>query len=194
MFVLSMGYTYDKVCPKCHGSGICWVCGGDGIIDYMPPESQWCAACHGSGKCYKCDGTGLVAQWMYSSFGATIVFSFILVLYFLVSFGVSYIGSEIHLQFNDWIYGVEDMGFWFNPMFFTWLYATDRKRWIKWMIPINLYIGILLGILSIILGFRAQATQETLVIGGFSSILVLFPFSFIFYNLSTKWLEVSEIE
>jgi hypothetical protein len=189
-FILPMGYTYDKVCPECHGSGICWVCGGDGIIDYMPPESQWCAACHGSGKCYKCDGTGLVAHWMYSSFGATIYSSWILIFSFLGLLLVSNVGLETSLLFNDWVYDVEGMDFLGNPMFMTWLYATDRRRWIRWAVPMIASAGILFGVAFSIIVFWGHITQESFLVGSFFSILLLFLFSFIFYNLYTKWLEI----
>jgi hypothetical protein len=184
-FILPMGYTYDKVCPECHGSGICWVCGGDGETIL-----GWCAACHGSGDCFKCDGTGLVTHWMYSSLGATFYSSWIFVFSFLGLFFVSYVVLEISLLFNDWVYDVKGMNFLGNPMFMTWLYATDRRRWVRWAIPMIATAGILLGVAFSIIIFWGHIAQESFLIGSFFSILLLFLFSFIFYILYTKWLEI----
>lgn len=132
-FALPLGYTYTETCAvcggsgtvtceTCHGSGKCWICGGDGIIDYMPPGSQWCAACSGTGKCYtcggsgshactNCGGSGVLVYWMYTIVGSSIVLSILNIFNFLAGFGLSYIGSAIHLSFNEWIYDVDDMGF-----------------------------------------------------------------------------------
>lgn len=187
--VLPMGYTYDKVCPECNGSGICWVCGGTGRIWYMPPNDDWCAACNGGGECFKCDGTGLVAHLMYSSLGATIYSSWIFVFSFLGLFFVIYVVLEISLLFNDWVYDVEGMNFLGNPMFMTWLYATDRKRWIGWAVPMIAVAGILFGVAFGIIIFWGHITQESFLVGSFFSILLLFLFSFIAYNLYIEWLE-----
>jgi len=85
-FALPLGYTYTEtciacggtgtvICETCYGSGKYWICGGDGIIDYMPPGSQWCAACHGTGICYTCGGSGVLVHWMYTFAGSSIVLS-----------------------------------------------------------------------------------------------------------------------
>jgi hypothetical protein len=114
MCVLPPGYTYYETCPRCrgegtvtcetcHGSGKCWVCGGDGVRDSLPPGMQWCPACQGTGECYscggkgwhvceKCGGSGFLTYWMYNLVGATVVpFAYQRPL----AFGI------IHLQWSD---------------------------------------------------------------------------------------------
>lgn len=211
-FVLPIGYTYDEVCPKCngegtvvcwecHGSGKCWVCGGDGIIDYMPPGSQWCAACQGTGicpecggkgwhTCEECGGDGILNHWMYSSIGVTVVSSIITVPCFLGLFFLNMMSCAFYADINQWVYDVRDMNFWFNPMFMTWLFAKDRERWAKWSIPLSLIFGIFLGILLFAFLSMKQITEESLVTSSLSSSVVIVLFSFVFYNLYTKWLEV----
>lgn len=214
LFVLPKGYTYDETCPRCHGegtvtcetchgSGKCWVCGGDGVIDYMPPGSQWCAACQGTGKCYtcggkgwhsceECGGSGLLVHWMYNLIGATVVPSFISVLLFLGLFIFGGWISAFYLSFNEWIYGIEDMGFWFNPSFMTWLFAKHRKRWAKWTTGTSSILSIYLGALLFgLLSFK-QIIPETFLLGTLLSIPVVILFSIFFYKSYTSKLAESQ--
>jgi len=203
-FALPVGYTFDKTCrgcngiktvacETCHGSGICWICDGTGKIPYMPPESSWCAACQGTGRCYtcggagshsceECGGRGILTHWMFTQAGSAIVFSIGSVLLFLIFFGLSYVVSAFYLGFNEWVYGVQDMGFWFNPSFLTWLFARHRKRWAKWQTSLNAIAAIHFGTIVLWLSSLNHITQESLVVGFLSSILVLSAFSFFFYK------------
>ena len=204
VFILPIGYTYDETCPTCqgkgtvtcetcHGDGKCWICGGDGIIDYMPPGSQWCAACSGTGKCYTCDGkgwhtcgkcggTGLLVHWMYTSAGATVVPSIIGIFLFLGFFVLRNFFSDFYLSFNEWIYEVEDMDFWFNPSFMTWLFAKHRKRWAKWQTGLSLILAIYLAILLFWYFSLKEITQGVFVTGTLFSIGIVSLFSVIFYK------------
>lgn len=214
LLVLPKGYTYDETCPECQGegtvtcetcqgSGKCWVCGGDGVIDYMPPGSRWCAACQGTGKCYtcsgkgwhsceECGGTGLLVHWMYNLIGATVVPSFISVLLFLGLFILSGWISAFYLSFNEWIYGVEDMGFWFNPSFMTWLFAKHRKRWARWTTGTSSILSIYLGALLFALLSFKQIIPETFLLGTLLSILTVLLFSILFYKSYTSKLAESQ--
>ena len=123
--------------------------------------------------------------WMYACY-----FSWIFVFSFLGLFSVSYVVLEVSLLFNDWVYDVEGMDFLGNSMFMTWLYATDRRRWIRWAVPMITSAGILFGVAFSIIVFWGHITQESFLVGNIFSTLLLFLFSFIFYNLYTKWLEI----
>jgi hypothetical protein len=210
-FALPIGYTYTETCTKCggdgmvacetcHGSGKCWICGGDGIIDYMPPGSQWCAACHGTGICYtcggsgshtctSCGGSGVLVHWMYTFAGSSIALSILNIFLFLSGFGLSYIGSAIHLSFNEWVYDVDDMGFWFNPSFMTWLFAKHRKRWAKWQTCLNLIFAIYFGVILFWLFSYKSLTQDSLFTGLYMTIPITSLFSLIFYKAYTSRLE-----
>lgn len=187
------------MCETCHGSGICWICGGDGIIDYMPPGSQWCAACRGTGKCYtcggsthactSCGGSGVLTYWMYTFVGSSIVLSILSIFLFLIGFCLAYMGSAIHLSFNEWVYDVEDMDFWFNPSFMTWLFAKHRKRWAKWQTCPNLVFGIYLGAVIFWLFYNKSVTQDSFSIGIYMSIITSL-FAFVFYKTYASRLEM----
>ena len=41
-------------CSACSGSGICWVCHGQGKRISGEP----CGVCHGKGRCWYCNGRG----------------------------------------------------------------------------------------------------------------------------------------
>lgn len=213
VFVLPIGYTFNETCPGCQGrgtvacetckgSGKCWVCGGDGIIDYMPPGDQWCAACQGTGRCYvcvgegwhackECGGNGLLVHWMYTLTGSAIVLSIVNVLLFMGLFVLAYVGSAFYLSFNEWVYEVEDMGFWFNRSFMTWLFAKHRRRWAKWQIGINSILGIYLGALLFGVVSLKQITGESFAEGTLLSIVFLGLFSLLFYKSYTSRLEAS---
>jgi hypothetical protein len=213
MFALPIGYTYTETCNKCggdgtvicetcNGSGKCWICGGDGIIDYAPPGSQWCAACYGTGRCYtcgglgnhtcaSCGGSGVLVYWMYTSAGASIVLSILSIFLFLAGFGLSYMGSSIHLSFNEWVYEVDDMGFWFNPSFMTWLFAKHRKRWIKWQTCLNLISAIYFGVILFWLFSNKSLTQDSFFISIYVTIPITSLFSLIFYKAYTSRLEAN---
>jgi hypothetical protein len=208
---LPIGYTYTETCPRCggngtvtcetcHGSGKCWICGGDGKIDYMPLGSQWCAACKGTGICYTCGGSGhhacagcggsgLLVHWMYTSAGSTTVLSIVSVFLFLVGFSLSHIASAIHLSFNEWIYNVDDMGFWFNPSFMTWLFANHRERWARWQTCLNLIFAIYFGVLLFWLFSYENLTQDSFFTGISAAIPITFLFSLVFYKTYTSRLE-----
>lgn len=214
LFILPTGYTYNETCPRCqgddtvtcedcHGSGKCWVCGGDGKIDFMPPDSQWCAACQGTGicrtcggkgwhMCGKCGGTGILVHWMYNLTGATVTLSFISVLLFLGFFVLSGFFSFFYLSFNEWVYEVEDMGFWFNSSFMTWLFARHRERWAKWQTGLNLILAIYFGVLLFWYFSPNKITQETFVTGTLLSIAVVSLFSLVFYKAYISRLEASQ--
>lgn len=203
-FALPMGYTYNETCPgcegnltvtceTCNGSGKCWICDGDGKIDYMPLGTQWCAACQGTGVCYtcgglgrlscaECGGSGLLVHWMYSSAGSTIVLSIINVFLFLIGFSLGSIASAFHLSFNEWIYDVDDMGFWFNPSFMTWLFAKHRKRWARWQTCFNLVPAIYLGPLLFYLFSHTSLAQDSFFTGILVAIPITFMFSLVFYK------------
>jgi len=213
LFILPISYTYEEICPKCQGKGIvtcetcggsgkCWICEGDGIIDYMPPGSQWCAACQGTGRCYtcggsglhacgECRGTGLLIHWMYTPAGSTIVLSIIGIFLFLGSFVLGGFLSAFYLSFNEWIYKVEDMGFWFNPSFLTWLFAKHRERWAKWQTGASLFFAVYLGILLFWISSLEAITQETFMTGALFSTVVVGLFSLVFYKLYISRLEAS---
>jgi len=206
LFILPMGYTYDEICPRCHGdgtvtcenchgSGMCWVCDGTGKIWYM--NNSWCAACQGTGKCYtcggkgwhsceECEGTGLLVHWMYNLTGATLASSFINVLLFLGLFTLCYVAIAFYLSFNEWVYEVEDMGFWFNPSFMTWLFAKHRKRWAKWTTGTSSILSIYLGASFFRLLSFKQITLQTFFVGTLLSIPVVILFSIFFYKSYTS--------
>jgi hypothetical protein len=182
------------------GSGKCWICGGDGIIDYAPPDSQWCAACHGTGICYtcggsgshtctSCGGSGVLVHWMYTFAGSSIVLSILNIFLFLLGFGLSYVVSAIYLSFNEWVYDVDDMGFWFNPSFMTWLFAKHHKRWAKWQTCLNLIFAIYFGVILFGLFSYKSLTLDSLFNGLLISIPITSLFSLIFYKAYTSRFE-----
>jgi len=80
------------VCTTCHGSGVCWICGGTGKISYM--NDEYCMACQGTGKCYACEGSGVqtcptclgnkvLTNWKYTLSGAAVVISVFSILVFM---------------------------------------------------------------------------------------------------------------
>jgi len=214
LFILPIGYTYDEICPRCHGegsvtcetchgSGKCPFCDGTGRIWYMPESDNWCAACQGTGRCYtcggsgshacgECRGTGTLIHWMYTPIGSTIVLSISNVLLFLGLFLLGYVASAFYLSFNQWVYKVEDMGFWFNPSFMTWLFAKHPKRWIKWETGFNLIGAIYLGVLFFAVSSLKNITQESFVTGVIFSIAIFVLFSLIFYKTCISRLEASQ--
>jgi len=149
-FVLPSTYSYQVtcsscdgngtvICGDCHGSGLCWVCGGTGKISYMPPGDQWCAACQGTGVCSacggdgyatcdECNGEGYLKYWQFTLAGSSVAISGLNILGFLAGFFLGYVLSSFYLGFNEWVYDVEDMNFWFNPAFNIWAFAKDHKR------------------------------------------------------------------
>ena len=209
LFILPMGYTYDEVCPVCHGEGTvgCGMCGGTGVCPFCWGDGEFagnlCMACGGTGKCAKCggegwhtcekcEGTGLLVHWMYNLTGATLASSFINVLLFLGLFTLGYVSAAFYLSFNEWVYEVEDMGFWFNPSFMTWLFARHRKRWVKWTTGISSILSIFLGVLFFgLLSFK-QITPETFFVGTLLSIPVVILFSIFFYKSYTSKLRESQ--
>jgi hypothetical protein len=168
-FLVPMVYTWSEVCSACggdgvhscrtcHGSGVCWVCEGTGRVWYMPGDG-WCAACSGTGRCYTCGGTGVqtcetcygrgsIGYWMFNVFGSSVVLSILDVFIFLGLFVVDFIFNEFYLGFNTWVYEVKDMGFWFNRSFWVWLFATDRKRWVKWVSGFGAFGAVYVGALT----------------------------------------------
>lgn len=188
-------------CQACHGSGKCWVCGGDGLIDYMPPGGRWCAACQGSGICYMCsgegwlpctcDGTGIRVNWMYNFAGAAVILSLIGMVLFLGAFLLSLITSAFYLSYNDWVYKVTDMSFWFNPIFMVWLFAKHRTRWAKWTTATSLILSILWGFMLFGIISLKQIEQEAFVTGASISIPVTILFSIFFHKSYVSELDVS---
>lgn len=212
LFSLPISYTYGEichvcsgigtvVCETCHGSGTCWICGGDGKMDWVAPGyDQWCAACSGSGRCYtcggvgshscvQCGGTGTLTHWMYTAIGAGVVHSIFNVFLFLGLFALSYMASAFYLSFNAWVYDVEDMGFWFNPSFMTWLFAKDRRRWAKWQTVLNLLFAVYFGTVVFWMASLNKITSEILADGTVFSIAVAILFSLIFYKTYVSRLE-----
>ena len=209
LFILPIGYTYDEVCPVCHGEGTigCGMCGGTGVCPFCFGSGElagnWCFPCQGTGKCAgcggkgwhtcgKCGGKGLLAHWMYNLIGATVAPSLISVVAFLGLFVLSGWISAFYLSFNEWIYGVEDMGFWFNPSFMTWLFAKHRKRWAKWTTGTSSILSIYLGAsLFGLLSFK-QVILETFLVGTLLSIPILILFSIFFCKSYTSRLAESQ--
>jgi len=208
LFILPIGYTYDEICPKCHGDGTvgCGMCGGTGVCPFCWGDGEFagdlCIVCDGTGNCPtcggkgwrtcgKCEGTGLLVHWMYNLTGATLASSFINVLLFLGLFTLGYVAAAFYLSFNEWVYKVEDMGFWFNPSFMTWLFARHRKRWVKWTTGISSILSIYLGVLLFWLMSLKQITQETRFTGTLIGIPVVIVFSILFYNAHISRLEES---
>ena len=63
--VVSCGSQSPKQCDKCHGTGICQVCDGDGILIMGNSitgrwEEYFCHSCATQGKCSECGGDGYV--------------------------------------------------------------------------------------------------------------------------------------
>ena len=198
-FVLPITYSWTVSCPTCHGSqmvtcrtcggsGICFVCGGDG-------ESVlgWCGACQGTGKCPTCDGSklqecttcrgaGVLQYWKFTSVGATFTISALSVLLFMGSFAFSYAVADFYLGFNEWIYEVDNMNLWFNPSFLVWLFAKDRKRWVKWSIGDSLFGSLFIVILLFASTTTQVAAPDTIIYGSVASIAIASLFAFIFHK------------
>lgn len=207
VFVVPTAYTWSEVCSRCGGngvyscqqcggSGICWVCGGDGIVLSIP-EGWWCAACQGTGKCHVCGGDGVVTcktcfgsgsvrHWMYNLFGSSVILSVFDVFLFVGFFVADYVFTALNLDFNEWVYKVDDMGFWFNSSFHTWLFAKDRKRWAKWCSGFSgfgaIYSGVLIfGALSF-----GYIVSDVLAGGFLISVFVTSLFAWLFYRYYTS--------
>lgn len=62
---VSCGSNTKKICDRCHGTGICQACDGDGIFTIGNNitgewENSFCNNCGTSGKCSECGGSGWV--------------------------------------------------------------------------------------------------------------------------------------
>ena len=47
-----------NACRTCRGSGICWMCRGNGRLLVLDQGSVQCRVCIGDGACIRCGGTG----------------------------------------------------------------------------------------------------------------------------------------
>lgn len=207
VFVVPTTYSWSEVCStcggngvhscrECGGSGVCWVCGGDGIV-FSLPEGWWCAACQGTGKCYDCGGTGVqtcekcygsgsVWHWVYNLFGSSVVLSVLDVFLFVGVFVLNYIVDEFYLGFNEWVYRVEDMGFWFNRSFLIWLFAKDRKRWVKWSSGVSAFVAVYIGTMLFGLFSVSNITGDVLAGGVLVSVFATGFFAWLFYKYYTS--------
>jgi len=215
-FVLPSTYSYQVtcsscdgngtvICGDCHGSGLCWVCGGTGRISYMPPGDQWCGACQGTGVCSACGGDGYVicgechgegylAYWQFTLTGSSIAISGLNILGFLAGFSLGYVLSSFYLSFNEWVYDVEDMNFWFNPSFNIWAFAKDHKRWAKYQVVGNAVITPFLGILLFLAIFTRHYVSDFLLPGFLFSLIITGVFAYIFYKAYATRLEEQKLE
>ena len=51
-----------NICHSCNKSGLCYRCGGKGIIYSASTPVCQCQTCHGTGICQKCGGDGVTGN------------------------------------------------------------------------------------------------------------------------------------
>jgi len=134
--------------------------------------------------------------WHYSTLSVVAIYTLVFTIIFFGMFFLSYIGCAFYAEVNSWVSEVDRMDWGFNPMYGTWLFATDRRRWARYVTIIFALFSPFIGVLFIFAVTRGGIDLNSSLIGFSvgSGFLTFLAFSWYegFWKPRTKEIETEE--